>query len=97
MIINAPLGVQGEGGGHTILPTPDVNLTEDDVATAVNAAAGDSEDIPSLFGIQNWSNTVTKRFIFNDGIPAGATGIGTWVDGEDWEDLQEMSNSDINF
>ena len=68
--------------GHTILPTPDASNppSESAIATAVNAATGGNENIASLWGIQNWSNTMTKRIVYNGTIAVNATGIGTWQD-----------------
>ena len=71
-------------GGNTILPTPGgSSATESGVVNVVQNATNSSEDVPSLYGIQKWSNRKTFRRVM-DGSAAGtlisATGIGTWSD-----------------
>lgn len=65
-------------GGHTMLPTPSASLTENDVVTAVNAATGTNENVPSLFSIQKWSNVYERSIEYTGTV--NATGIGTWQD-----------------
>lgn len=82
------------GGGHEILPNPKDTTnppTEDRVVTAVNAATATNEQIVSLYGTQNWTNTMTKRVVYNGTIPANATGIGTWIDDDTLEALRAMT------
>lgn len=74
------------GGGHTMNPTPSSSLTEDDVVNAVTTAiandGGENDEVPSLFGIASWSNTMSKTFlvkgIAGGSTPISQTGIGTW-------------------
>ena len=87
---------------HDIVPTPSVNVDEDTVVNAVNGAVladgGENEDVPSLFGIAKWSNTMTKKYfvqgIAGSSTPIGKTGIGNWcVDGSDetgWISIPEL-------
>ena len=69
-------GGGGSGGGHTMAPTPSASLTEDTIVNTVNAASVTNENVASLYGIQKWSNTVTRRFVYTGTV--GSTGIGTW-------------------
>ena len=64
---------------YMIQPTPSSSITENDVTTAVNAATSLSSDIPSLFGIQRWSNVKTFRVVL-DGASGGIGhyGVGEW-------------------
>lgn len=77
------------GGGHLILPDPAPDdpadePTEDLVVNAVGSAPNDTDRIGSLYGMQQWSNEKTKRYIIigddTEDSPIGSTGIGTWVD-----------------
>lgn len=77
------------GGGHLILPDPAPDdpadePTEDLVVQAVNSVQNDTDRIGSLYGMQQWSNEKTKRYIVvgddTEDSPIGSTGIGTWVD-----------------
>ena len=64
---------------YGIKPAPSSSVTESNVVTDVNAAAATSVDIPSLFGIQRWSNVKTFRIVLNGangGI--GHYGVGEW-------------------
>lgn len=66
---------------HEISPVPSVSLTESDVVTAVNAALPNNSDVPSLFGVQSWSNEKTLTVLVQGAVsnsPIGTTGIGTW-------------------
>lgn len=77
------------GGGHQILPTiddPNNIPTESKVVTAVNSAGAtpQTDKIPSLYGMNKWTNEKTKRFIIvgtNGAI--GSSGIGTFPEDED--------------
>lgn len=68
----------GGSGGASIAPTPSSSVTESDVVTAVNAALPASENSPSLYGMQVWSNTMSVIVPYPGTIPVGATGIGEW-------------------
>lgn len=76
---------------HNIVPTPSASVNESAVVTAVNAGlleGGENDDVPSLYGIGKWSNTMTKTYyvqgIAGDSTPIGRSGIGNWcVDGSD--------------
>lgn len=84
----------------TIAPTPSSSLDEDDIVTSVNGAVNTSINAPSLYAIQRWSNSKTKRFIVDGsatGSPIGTTGIGTWDDSltpveTDWLYIEELEN-----
>lgn len=85
-------------GGHDMVPDPaGLNVpTESDVVTAITTVVnanngGRNDDVASLFGVGVWSNVLTRRVIFTETIAVGATGIGTWIEGEDLEDLKEMT------
>lgn len=65
-------------GGHTMLPTPSAGLTEAQVVTAINAATGANDNVPSLFGIQKWSNVYERSIEYTGTV--NSTGIGTWQD-----------------
>ena len=64
----------------SILPQPSSSVTESDIVTAINAALPASTNVPSLYSIQNWSNTMTIRVEYTGALAVGATGIGTWQD-----------------
>lgn len=69
------------GGGHEILPTPASSIPDTgtgSVVEAVNNSSSTSENVPSLYTIQRWSNGQTKRFIYTGTV--SESGIGTWVD-----------------
>ena len=71
------------GGGHIMSPTPVSDLTEATIVTAVNGAQDTNDNVPSLYGIQKWTNTKTIRRIMTGtqtGSKITATGIGTWDD-----------------
>ena len=65
-------------GGASIYPTPSSSVTESQIVNAVNAAQNTNENTSSLYGMQVWSNTITRRFIYTGTV--GSTGIGTWQD-----------------
>lgn len=66
------------GSGHTMSPDP-ASATEATVVAAVNAATSTNDEVPSLYGIQKWSNTKQITIICpNSGI--GHYGIGEWQD-----------------
>lgn len=85
------------GGGHEILPDPKNTTTppdEDSVVQAVNDAVANSEQIASLYGMQQWTNTMTNRIIYDDTIDEGATGIGYFPDEDEYEAFLAMSDAD---
>ena len=85
------------GGGHEILPNPKNTSTppnEERVVEAVNGAPAASEKIASLYGMQNWSNRMTKRVMYSGTIAKGATGIGYYPDDAEYEALLQMSVAD---
>ena len=73
------------GGGHQILPTiedPTDIPNEEKVVEQVNIATPMYDKIPSLYGIQQWTNEKTKRFMIEGAptnSPIGQTGIGSWI------------------
>ena len=86
LIYKSGLLYSGKGGGSvSIEPTPSAGLTESTIVSTVNSATGTSTDVPSLFGVQKWTNTKTVRRIMDgSNVPSGTTmtttGIGTWDD-----------------
>ena len=70
------------GGGHEMIPEPNASLDENDVVDAIKDPNidGANEQVASLFGIQQWSNTCTKRYIIDnsEGDAIGTQGIGEW-------------------
>lgn len=86
------------GGGHQILPTPSSSTPtggwEYATVSAINASDSQSDKIVSLWGTGNWSNTMTKRIVYNGTIEQGATGIGQWLDGNELNTLKAKSVSD---
>lgn len=85
------------GGGHEILPDPKNTSTppdEDGVVDAVNNAQPASEQIASLYGMQQWTNTMTNRIIYEDTIAEGASGIGYFPDEDEYEAFLAMSDAD---
>lgn len=72
-------------GGHTMLPTPDASVDEDDVVSAVNTGlleGGANDDIASLYGVGVWANTDCIQLVAE--VDQGDDGLGTWLD-TDWE------------
>ena len=69
-------------GGHTMLPTPDPSVNEAAVVSAINTAitvdGGANDDVPSLFGVGKWSNTMTKTYTVTGSTHISESGIGTW-------------------
>ena len=86
------------GGGHEILPNPKgtgVNVpNEDKVVQAVNNAEPNSEQIASLYGMQQWTNTMTNRVIYSGTIDKGATGIGYYPDEDEFEAFMELTDEE---
>jgi hypothetical protein len=77
------------GGGHLIEPNPTGSPApnENSVTKKINETTNDTEVISSLYGIQQWTNEKTKRFIVEGAASGGrieSNGIGTWI-GEDDE------------
>ena len=86
------------GGGHEILPTPDTTEPtggwEYATVSAINAADSESDKIVSLWGMGNWSNTMTKRVVYNGTLSKGASGIGEWLEDEDLDTLRAKTETD---
>ena len=85
------------GGGHQILPDPKNTTTppdEESVVDAVNTQPANTDKIASLYGMQNWTNRMTKRIIYNGTIDKGATGIGYFPDEDEYEAFLAMSVAD---
>lgn len=84
------------GGGHEILPTLDPDSadyppTEDKVVRDIHGigASATTDKITSLYGINKWSNDLTKRFIVEGTSGAiGSSGIGTFPEDEDADVVQ---------
>ena len=72
------------GGGHTML---DNSTIINGIATA--SADNTDDNVVSAYGVGNWSNTITSRYIYED-ISSGDNCIGTWYDG----DLSSITSSD---
>ena len=84
------------GGGHEILPDPKDTVNppdEDSVVQAVNNAVENSEQIASLYGMQQWTNTMTNRIIYSDTIDKGASGIGYFPDEDEYEAFLAMTDA----
>lgn len=84
------------GGGHEILPDPKNTTTppdEDGVVQAVNDALPNSEQIASLYGMQQWTNTMTNRIIYSGTIDKGATGIGYFPDEDEYEAFLALTDA----
>ena len=83
------------GGGAEVVPTPGSSVNESAVVTAINGASNTGSNPPSAYATQQWSNVMTKRFIYPGTIASGATGIGTWDDSAtptetDWWSISEL-------
>lgn len=103
----------GGTGGHNMIPAPNASLTEEEVVDAFDDAVGvdggANDDVASVFGITNWSNTMSKTYIIRGTAvdsPIGPTGIGTWDTTQshaDWITIPEligigsMENVDFKF
>ena len=80
---------------HEIKPTPDSSLTEDDVVeyTRLKENVPANEEVPSVFGMANWSNLKRIRVVCPAQNLIGAhTGIGTWDDTENEADWWQNNN-----
>ena len=74
------------GGGHQILPPmddPNYTPNEADVVEYTNAQLPKTDKIPSLYGMQQFTNIKSYRRIMEGGTAIGgatigSTGIGTW-------------------
>lgn len=85
------------GGGHEILPNPKDTTNPPDeelVVRAVNAQVANTEKIASLYGVQNWTNRMTKRVIYDGTIAKGASGIGHFPDEDEYDAFLAMSVAD---
>ena len=76
--------------GHTMAPTPASGLTEATVVSTVKAAAGTNAQVPSLYGVQKWTNEKKVRRTISGASSIGSTGIGTWTD----KDISSITTSD---
>lgn len=80
---------------HEIKPTPGSSLTEDDVVeyTRLKENVPTNEEVPSVFGMANWSNLKRIRVVCPAQNLIGAhTGIGTWDDTENEADWWQNNN-----
>lgn len=73
-------GIYATVNGHTMAPTPASGLTEATVVSTVKAATANNAQVPSLYGIQKWTNEKTVRRTISGASSIGSTGIGTWDD-----------------
>ena len=64
--------------GHTMRPDPTSNPDEDDVVTWVKGASSTNDQVPSLYGVQNWSNAEITTLIAH--IDSGDDTVGAWND-----------------
>ena len=62
----------------SVIPAPSSSNTETTVVQAITGASNTTANPPSAYAMQQWSNRLTKRFIYTGTIASGATGIGTW-------------------
>ena len=67
--------------GHTMRPDPTSNPDEDDVVTWVKGASSTNDQVPSLYGVQNWSNAEITTLIAH--ISKDDDTVGVWND--TWE------------
>lgn len=81
----------GGAGGHTMSPTPGLDSTETNIVNAVNASQNTNDSVASLYGIRNWSNTMTKRVFYAGTIDRGVNEIGHWPDDTELATLEAMS------
>lgn len=65
-----------------ILPPSSPTPTESSVVSAISGAPANTTSAASAYATQQWSNRLTKRFIYTGTIASGATGIGTWDDSQ---------------
>ncbi len=63
-------------GGHTMKPDPTTNPTESDVVSWVSGAQSNNEQVPSLYGVQNWSNLDGIKILTQ--VSAGDDVVGSW-------------------
>lgn len=75
-------GIYATVNGHTMAPTPASGLTESTIVTAIKAAAGTNAQVPSLYGVQKWTNEKKVRRTISGASSIGSTGIGTWDDSD---------------
>jgi hypothetical protein len=76
--------------GHTMAPTPASGLTEATVVSTVKGAAANNAQVPSLYGVQKWTNEKKVRRTISGASKIGSTGIGTWTD----KDVSSITTSD---
>lgn len=76
--------------GHTMSPTPASGLTEATVVSTVKGAAANNSQVPSLYGVQKWTNEKKVRRTISGASKIGSTGIGTWTD----KDVSSITTSD---
>lgn len=76
--------------GHTMAPTPASGLTETTVVSTVKGAAANNAQVPSLYGVQKWTNEKKVRRTISGASKIGSTGIGKWTD----KDVSSITTSD---
>lgn len=76
--------------GHTMSPTPASGLTEATVVSTVKGAAANNARVPSLYGVQKWTNEKKVRRTISGASSIGSTGIGTWTD----KDVSSITTAD---
>ena len=62
----------------TILPASSPTPTEASVVSAIGGVSASTTSAASAYATQQWSNVLTKRYVYTGTIASGATGIGTW-------------------
>lgn len=62
----------------TILPASSPTPTEASVVSAISGVSASTTSAASAYATQQWSNVLTKRYVYTGTIASGATGIGTW-------------------
>lgn len=76
--------------GHTMSPTPASGLTEATVVSTVKGAAANNAQVPSLYGVQKWTNEKKVRRTISGASKIGSTGIGAWTD----KDVSSITTAD---
>ena len=77
--------IAASAGGHTMTPTPNASLSDDDIVDAINTPQnGSNTNVVSAYSVQRWSNTFEKTYLLqaSQANPFDANGIGTWFDGD---------------
>ena len=76
--------------GHTMAPTPASGLTEATVVSTVKGASANNAQVPSLYGVQKWTNEKKVRRTISGASNIGSTGIGAWTD----KDISSITTAD---